>query len=110
MFPITDIVRVPDKGTDWQFSRCLGFLFQLETHFLGQTIPFQTVNPLVRQNAVLPGRESTPRSRDDMIDIAFVGSEFLAGVLAVPAVPLPDSLGREFGSAFRHLVVTRQNQ
>jgi hypothetical protein len=94
MLPVIDIVSVPDKGTDGQLSRGLRFLFQLETHFLRQTISLQAVNPLVRQNAVLPGSQPAARSRYDMIDIAFVRSEFLAGVLAVSTVPFPDSLSR----------------
>ena len=110
MLPVIDIVSVPDKGTDGQLSRCPRFLFQLETHFLRQTIPFQAIDPLVRQDAVLPGSQPTTRSRYDMINIAFVRSKFLAGVLAVSTVPFPDSLSRELGSALRHLVVTGQNQ
>ena len=53
MFPVLDIVRVPDKGTDWQLSGCLWFLFQLETYLFRQTIPFQAIDSLVRQDAVL---------------------------------------------------------
>src|ERR1700722_8870858 len=45
-----------------------------------------------------------------MIDIALMGSEFLARVLAMAAVPLPNSLGRELRPALRYLVITGQNQ
>ncbi len=102
MLPILDIVRVPDKGTDWQLSGCLWFLFQLETHLFRQTIPFQAIDPLVRQDAVLPRSYTPARSWDDMIDVAFLGASFLPVYWQWPPsrsqIPLAESLGRRFGT------------
>jgi len=54
MLPISDVVSVPNKGTDRQLPGCLRFLLQLKTYLFRQTVTFQTVDALIRQDAVLP--------------------------------------------------------
>src|SRR5580700_9477507 len=110
MLPIPDIVRIANEGADGEFPGCLRLLFQLEPYLFWQTIAFQAIDPLIRQDAVLPGGEAAARTRHDMVDVALMRSEFFARVLAVAPVSFPNSLGRKLGPPFRHLAVTGQNQ
>ena len=104
MLPIPDIVSIANKGADRQLPRCLRLLFQLETDLFRQTIALQAIDPLVRQDAVLPRGEAAARTRHDMIDVALMGSEFFARVLAMAAVPFPNPLGGKLGRRFGTLL------
>src|SRR5215469_7268544 len=73
-------------------------------------VPFQAVNLLIRENAILPRRRSTSRPWYNVIDITLVRSKLFAGVLALSPVSFPNPSGRKLWPAFRHFVVTSQDE
>src|SRR3984893_8450418 len=82
--------------------------FQIETYFLRQTISFQAIDSFVGQDAVFPRSLTAARSRDDVVDIPFVRRKFSACVLAMAAIPFPDSFRRQLWTSLRNSIVSRQ--
>src|ERR1051326_4531296 len=105
--PVFDALAISNCDCHRQLSGNPRLREQTQTRLVRETIRLPGVDLLVRQDAVLPRRLATARTRDNVIDAAFLGTQRATGVLATIAVALANVARRECRALLRHLRVVR---
>jgi len=107
--PVADIVLVADEDGGWHRARHNRVFDQTQTNLLRQAVTFAGVHFTVRQDTVFPTRIPAPRTRHDVVDVAFTGREFAAGVLADATIAFPNPPRAEARATQRNFSIVRRD-